>query len=148
MSRAGIKLAVLAIILVVAAFVGKPVKLPTGVGPSTQPSASRPVSERPSRQTWGRVDTLPDHFARHGRDFGARDADDYAAQAAAFLQRARSSGLPVKRDADGSLRIYDPATGTFGAYNRDGTTKTFFKPGDAHYFDRQPGKPVNLRSEP
>ena len=52
----------------------------------------------------------------------------------------------AKRDHDGSLRIYDSATGTFAAYNADGTTKTFFKPGNPTYFDHQPGAPVDLRS--
>ena len=97
-------------------------------------------------QTWGRSIQLPDHFARHGSDFQARDAEDYAAQAAAFLQRAKATGLPAKRDADASLRIYDPATGAFGAYNANGTTRTFFKPGSPEYFDRQPGERVDLRT--
>jgi pyocin large subunit-like protein len=101
-----------------------------------------------ARQTWGRVDTLADHFARHGRDFHARDAEDYAAQAAALLQRARANGLPAKRTADGTIRVYEPATGAFGAYNANGTTKTFFKPGSPSYFDRQPGERVDLRTAP
>jgi len=75
-----------------------------------------------------------------------RDADEYAAQAAAFLQRAKTTGLPAKRAAEGSLRIYDPATDTFGAYNSNGTTRTFFKPGSAGYFDRQAGEPIDLRA--
>lgn len=99
-----------------------------------------------ARQTWGRPETLPDHFARHGSDFHARDAEDYAAQANAFLQRAKANGLPAKRDRDGSLRVYDRATDTFGAYNADGTTKTFFKPGSPSYFERQPGETVDLRA--
>jgi pyocin large subunit-like protein len=88
---------------------------------------------------------LPDHFARHGADFGARSPEDYAAQAAAFLLRAKAEGLPAKRDADGSLRIYDPSTGAFGAYNANGTTRTYFKPGSPTYFERQPGENVDLR---
>ena len=37
---------------------------------------------------------------------------------------------------------------TFAAYNRNFTTKTFFKPNSADYFQRQPGKPVRLRHAP
>lgn len=38
-------------------------------------------------------------------------------------------------------RVYDPKTNTFGAYNPDGATRTFFKPSaEADYFNRQPGK--------
>lgn len=94
---------------------------------------------------WGRAETLEDHFRRHGADFQARDAADYARQAHLFQQRAYSSGLPAKRDGDGSLRIFDPRTGAFGAYNGDGTTRTYFKTSDPRYFDRQPGERVTLR---
>ena len=111
--------------------------------PAHAPSADLGGS---ARQTWAHPDTLPDHFARHGADFHARDADDYAAQAAAFLQRAKTTGLPAKRTGDGSLRIYEPATDTFGAYNANGTTRSFFKPGSPTYFDRQSGESVDLRT--
>lgn len=32
----------------------------------------------PPRKIWGNPESLPDHFARHGGDFHAKDADDYA----------------------------------------------------------------------
>jgi hypothetical protein len=117
---------------------------PSGSGTTERREATRDVG--PASRTWGHIDSLPDHFARHGRDFAARNAEDYAAQAAAFLQRARTEGLPAKRDLDGSLRVYDSATGTFGAYNANGTTRTFFKPGNSTYFDHQPGESVDLRA--
>ena len=66
--------------------------------------------------------------------------------ASAFLQRARVEGLPAKVDSSGVLRVFDPRSGAFAAYNRNGTTKTFFKPGSPGYFDRQPGRPVNLKT--
>ena len=120
---------------------------PRSVAPAREESVSENAPIGPASKTWGHLDSLPDHFARHGADFGARSPEDYAAQAAAFLARARAEGLPAKRDADGSLRIYDPATGAFGAYNANGTTRTYFKPGSPTYFDRQPGVNVDLRKE-
>ncbi len=66
--------------------------------------------------------------------------------AAQFWQRARRDGLPAKLGADGTVRIYDPASGAFGAYNSDGSTKTFFKPGSPTYFARQPGRSIDLRT--
>ena len=110
--------------------------------PSSAPSARANATER---QTWANPASLPDHFARHGSDFGARSAEDYARLAFQFLQRAKAEGLPAKVDNQGVLRIYDPRSGTFGAYNSNGTTKTFFKPGRPGYFERQPGRPVNLK---
>ena len=101
-----------------------------------------------THSTWGNPASLPDHFARHGRDFGARNADEYARMASEFLRRGKASGLPAKLDADGTLRVFDPAKGAFAAYNRDGTTKTFFKPGSRDYFQRQPGRLVNLKTIP
>lgn len=97
----------------------------------------------PTRQTWGHVDSLQDHFDRHGGDFASRSPDEYAAQAWQFLQRARAENLPMKLDdTDGTLRVFDPATRTFGAYNRVGMTKTFFKPDSPTYWQRQPGRNV------
>ncbi|HEY5914635.1 MAG TPA: hypothetical protein VJA21_28940 [Verrucomicrobiae bacterium] len=104
----------------------------------TEPAGKAP----PTRETWGNLPSLPDHFQRHGRDFNARDADDYARMAWEFRQRAKSEGLPVKVDSEGVIRMYDPKSGAFAAYNRNGTTKTFFKPGSRNYFDRQPGELV------
>ena len=100
----------------------------------------------PPRKIWGNPESLPDHFARHGGDFHAKDADDYARMSWEFLQRAKADGLPAKVDEDGVLRVFDPKSGTFASYNRNGTTKTFFKPGSDGYFERQPGREVNLKT--
>lgn len=97
---------------------------------------------------WGNPASLPDHFARHGADVGARDASEYALLASQLLQRAKTEGLPAKVDERGEVRVFDPQTGAFGAYNADGTTKTFFKPGNPDYFVRQPGRAVDLRHWP
>jgi len=102
--------------------------------------ASVSTSAHPARETWGHPSSLPDHFARHGGDFGARDPEDYARMAWEFGQRAKFEHLPTKIDDSGVRRVFDPKTGAFAAYNPDGTTKTFFKPGSPGYFDRQPGR--------
>lgn len=56
-----------------------------------------------------------------------------------FFRRSQADRLPTKVDADGVMRVYDPRSNTFGAFNPDGTTRTFFKPTSPTYFDRQPG---------
>jgi hypothetical protein len=87
---------------------------------------------------WGRPETLIDHFRRHGADFGAKSAKDYAKMAAHFFERAQEEKLPTKIASDGTIRVYDRKTNTFGAYNPDGTTKSFFKPKDGiKYWNRQ-----------
>jgi uncharacterized protein RhaS with RHS repeats len=93
-------------------------------------------------RTWGNPKTLEDHFARHGGDFGATSAEEYAQQASDFLVRAQAEGLPTKIDAEGVIRVYDPERNIFGAFNPNGTTRTFFSPSSPSYFDRQPGNMV------
>lgn len=100
----------------------------------------------PTRETWGSLASLADHFARHGGDFQAKDADDYARMAWQFGQQAKQGGLQVKVDEDGTRRVYDPKSGAFAAYNANGTTKTYFKPNSRDYFARQPGRLVNART--
>jgi hypothetical protein len=113
--------------------------------PAEKPAtrATTDMAVPPTRQTWANVTTLQDHFDRHGGDFLSQSPDDYAAQAWRFLQRARADSLPMKLDeTDGTLRVFDPQTGVFAAYNGVGRTKTFFKPESAGYWQRQPGRPV------
>ncbi len=120
--------------------------LPTRVdrGPSTTPIArsvatntADDVLRLATKDSWGNLNTLDDHFARHGADFGATSVDDYARQASEFLQQP---GTLTKIDADGVIRVYDPATNAFGAYNPNGTTRTFFTPKRGiDYWNDQPG---------
>ena len=110
------------------------------------PNSTAPAKAPPTKKIWGKLSTLQDHFDRHGRDFKAATPDDYARMSWEFLQRAMDEGLPAKFDeADNTIRVWDAKSHTFGAYNRDFTTKTFFKPESPTYFERQPGKPVRLK---
>lgn len=109
----------------------------------TKPAAKPVVRDAPAtRLTWGNTGSLPDHFARHGGDFSAKSPDDYAAQAWRFRERAAAERLPMKLDTDGTVRAFDPKTRAFASFNRDGTTKTYFRPDNPGYWQRQPGRPV------
>ncbi|MDE2515962.1 MAG: hypothetical protein KGL12_08045 [Rhodospirillales bacterium] len=99
-------------------------------------------------ESWGNPATLARHFADHGADFGATSAEDYASQASQFLERSQAEGLPTKIDPSGTIRTYDPASNTFGAYNANGTTRTFFQPTSPTYFARQPGVPPAIFGGP
>lgn len=130
----------------------EPAKTAPQVAKSSPPPAvpAKPTyTPPPTAQTWGDRYSLQDHFNRHGADFNARNPDDYAAKAWLFLRRAIDEGLPAKLDdSDGTIRVWEQKSRTFAAYNRNFTTKTFFKPNSADYFQRQPGKPVRLRPAP
>jgi len=114
--------------------------------PSSTPASKPKLVIPPLRKIWGDIDSLQDHYERHGPDFSSRSAEEYAQQAWLFLQRAIDEELPAKLDdEDGTVRIYDPKTKAFAAYRRDGRARTYFKPNSASYFDRQPGKLVRLK---
>ena len=117
----------------------------TKTAPATDKKVTPAVAVKapPTRSTWASLDSLPDHFNRHGRDFNAKSADDYAAQAWEFLQRAKQESLPMKwDDADSTLRVWDGKKRIFAAYTRAGKTRTFFKPGNPDYWAKQPGRSV------
>ena len=123
---------------------------PSGTAPKTTDAGApaKPVEATkvpPARTTWGSPRSLQDHFDRHGADFGARTPDEYAAKAWMFLRDAKAGSYQGKFDENGDLRVYDAATKSFAAYNKNGTTKTFFKPGRRGYFDDQPGTPATPR---
>jgi RHS repeat-associated protein len=88
---------------------------------------------------WGNAKTLPDHYKRHGPDFGAKTPDEYALRAREFFRQSQMNRFPTKIDKDGTIRCYDPKSNTFGSYNPDGTTKTFYKPDPAKH-----GRPTNM----
>ncbi len=83
--------------------------------------------------------SFEDHYAKHGREFGSISADEYLAMA----QRLRDvpvseTILEIVREVDGAITRYDRSTQHFGAYNSDGTIRTFFIPNDGEaYFRRQ-----------
>ncbi len=97
--------------------------------------------------TWANEKTLADHFARHGKDFGTKTAQEYSQAASDFLRKSQAQGLPTKIGPDGTIRVYDPKTNTFGSYTAGGETRTFYKPDPAmhkyntnlDYWNSQPG---------
>ncbi len=101
----------------------------------------------PDSNGWGNPNTLLDHFARHGGDFNAQSPEEYAQDAQRFELRYSDPNVEVKEDPSGVVRMWDPATDEFGAYNADGTTRTFYKPDPAFtghpdnqsYWDEQSG---------
>lgn len=103
-------------------------------------AAGAQASPSDASSAWGRPSTLQDHFERHGSDFGATTPEEYAAKASEFLATSRQQGgMLTKVDDKGVIRVYDPSTNTFGSYNPDGTTRTFYKPDPAKH-----GHPTNL----
>lgn len=82
---------------------------------------------------------LEEHYAKHGREFGDISEDDYLRRARELRDRPLGSDVvEAVRPGDGVITRFDRGTGAFGAYEPDGTIRTFFKPDDGEaYFRRQ-----------
>jgi pyocin large subunit-like protein len=83
-----------------------------------------------------------EHYAKHGREFGNVTQEEYLRLAQEL--RDAPAGGPILEIAkpDGVITRFDKRSNAFGAYNRDRTIRTFFKPNDGErYFRRQAGRP-------
>jgi hypothetical protein len=83
------------------------------------------------------------HFDDHRRDFSAKNWNDYAKKSQDFYKGASQEKLPTVQTKDGHLKIYDPKTNTFGVYNSEGKTETFYKPTSPTYYEREVQKVLN-----
>jgi pyocin large subunit-like protein len=80
---------------------------------------------------------LKEHFAKHGREFGGIPIAEYLARARRLRDAPVGGAILELRRPRGFAR-FDRATGAFGAYDDDGTIRTFFRPRDGEsYFRRQ-----------
>lgn len=78
------------------------------------------------------------HWRKHGGEFPAlKTAAEYEAAAHAFVSHP-PQGTLTKKDRDGDMLFYDPATNTFAVRRRDGAPRTMFKPDNGMaYWNRQ-----------
>jgi pyocin large subunit-like protein len=109
------------------------------MGQSADPGDEPPNDELPNDDKWSNKESLHRHFRDHGKDFNARSQEEYRRMAVEFLKKSTADKFQIKVDSHGVMRVYDPKTNTFGAYNSDGSVRTFFKPRSPTYFSRQPG---------
>lgn len=128
-------------------------------------AAERPPAAAPAREAAPRTDDAPviesapdarafgsdvgfrsrerwmEHWQKHGREFadlGIRDADAYLAAAQTLRDEPAGGDVLETTRNDGVTTRFDRTTGSFLAFNRDGTIRTFFRPNDGEaYFRRQ-----------
>jgi pyocin large subunit-like protein len=82
-----------------------------------------------------------EHYAKHGREFGKISKQEYLRLAQALRDAPASGRILEARAPDGIVSRFDRRTGSFGAYNPDGTIRTFFIPNAGErYFHRQARK--------
>lgn len=83
-----------------------------------------------------------EHYAKHGREFGNISAQEYLRRAQALRDAPVGGPILQAVKPNGVITRFDRRGGAFGAYNRDGTIRTFFIPNDGErYFHRQARRP-------
>jgi len=80
---------------------------------------------------------LQDHFDRHGREFGKITRQQYLHLAQQLRDSHVGKDILESKSPDGMIR-FDRRHGYFGAYETDGTIRTFFIPPDGiRFFERE-----------
>jgi hypothetical protein len=82
-------------------------------------------------------DLLRDHFAKYGHAFGPISRQQYLHLAQQLRDSHPGRNILESKRPDGLIK-FDRRHGYFGAYDSDGTIRTFFIPPDGiRYFERQ-----------
>lgn len=119
---------------------------PSTAAPTTARSSARDANEARSTGEHSHASsigfssrrTLEEHFAKHGAELHARDADEYARLAIALRDAPLNRDVLQARRSDGVTTRFDAKSGAFIAFQDDGTIRTFFVPNDGRdYFMRQ-----------
>jgi len=81
---------------------------------------------------------LDEHYTKHGSEFGNISKQEYLRLAQELRDAPVGGPILEARRANGEFSRFDRRHGHFGAYNPDGTIRTFFVPNDGErYFRRQ-----------
>ena len=81
---------------------------------------------------------LDEHFAKHGKEFGAISKQDYLRMAQSLRDAKPGPDVLESRRSDGGVARFNRRTGWFVAFDANGTLRTFFIPNDGvRYFQRQ-----------
>jgi pyocin large subunit-like protein len=81
---------------------------------------------------------LDEHYAKHGAEFGSISKGEYLRLAQELRDAPVGGPILEARRPNGEFSRFDRGHGYFGAYNRNGTIRTFFIPNSGErYFRRQ-----------
>jgi pyocin large subunit-like protein len=81
---------------------------------------------------------LDDHYQKHGAEFGQITKSEYLRLAQELRDTPLRDGILEAVRRDGVRTRFERKRGHFGAYNPDGTIRTFFVPAAGErYFRRQ-----------
>ncbi len=81
---------------------------------------------------------LDRHFTKHGGEFDGYTRAEYVRAAQRLRDLPAGGDILEVRRPDGTMSRFDRGSGAFGAFDPDGTIRTFFRPNDGEaYFRRQ-----------
>jgi pyocin large subunit-like protein len=81
---------------------------------------------------------LDEHYQKHGAEFGKISKAEYLRLAQELRDAPVGGSIMEEKQPTGVISRFDKRHGYFGAYNKDGTIRTFFVPNDGErYFHRQ-----------
>ena len=80
-----------------------------------------------------------EHYQKHGAEFGAISKAEYLRLAQALRDAPPGGPILESRRPNGEFSKFDRRRGYFGAYNRDGTIRTFFIPNNGERYFRSTG---------
>ena len=112
---------------------------PTSGAGSSVPAdvASQPKAAR-SEIGFASHQKLVEHYQKHGREFGTITMQEYLLQAQELRDRSVGSDVLEIVRADHVITRFERSSGSFIAFNPDGTIRTYFKPNQGEtYFRRQ-----------
>ena len=85
---------------------------------------------------------LEAHYRKHGAEFGNISKAEYLRLAQQLRDAPVGDGILESVRSDGVITRFDRRKGYFGAYNPDGTIRTFFIPNEGErYCQRQAKRP-------
>lgn len=106
--------------------------------PSGQSSRAEPPTGFGPTVGFRSKQRLDEHFEKHGAEFGSISKAEYLRQAQALRDAPAGGDVLEIRRGDGTVSRFDRSTGSFLAFDDDGTIRTFFRPNDGErYFRRQ-----------
>ncbi len=83
-----------------------------------------------------------EHYQKHGREFGSITQAEYLRLAQELRDAPVGGPILEAIKPGGVISRFDRRKGSFGAYNRDRTIRTFFIPNNGErYFHRQATRP-------
>lgn len=108
----------------------------TKAGRATENAASNRSDTRLRKIGFRSEEKLRQHFEKHGKEFGQISQSDYLAMAQDLRDAPLSKSVLEAQQSNGALSRFDRRDGSFLAFDRNLTIRTFFRPdgGEAYFW--------------